>query len=255
MRLLDNQYIKAMNKNMTCLDHKFEVGKEYKIDGSLELCHNGFHACKDIDDTLNYYDVDSIFTLVTFLGDVIHDEDMDKSVTNHIRIDKVLSFEECVELDNNGDWCYIFAHDVKGADIKLLQSKVIEKDGTGRLCYRFARDVKGADIKLLQSKVIEKDITGEWCYYFARDVKGADIELLQSKLHPYEHIVEEMEYRGWTYNDLSDASGLSEEDTKKLLEGKLFIDGDVAESLSRAFGTSKEVWLNLQNKYRGKSDK
>ena len=77
-----------------------------------------------------------------------------------------------------------------------------------------------------------------------------DIELLQSKLHPYEHIVEEMEYRGWTYNDLSDASGLSEEDTKKLLEGKLFIDGDVAESLSRAFGTSKEVWLNLQNKYR-----
>jgi hypothetical protein len=170
VKLLDNQYIKAMNKDMTCRGHKFEVGKEYKVKGSLGLCHNGFHACKNIDETLDYYDVDSIFTLVTFLGDVIHDEDMNKSVTNHIRIDKVLSFEECIELDKTGRWCCSYACNVPGADIELLQQAVIEKDTKGKWCYRFACDVKKR-IKILHSGF------SEWCY---RTIVGRG-----------------MEYRGW----------------------------------------------------------
>ena len=42
---------KGFDKNLKCRDFQYEVGKEYNIDGNIECCKHGFHACKSPMDT------------------------------------------------------------------------------------------------------------------------------------------------------------------------------------------------------------
>lgn len=37
---------KGFDKDMQCRDFQYEVGKEYNMDGEIEYCNRGFHACK-----------------------------------------------------------------------------------------------------------------------------------------------------------------------------------------------------------------
>ena len=98
---------KRLKLDMTCRNFKYKVGKTYKIpEEKLEICEKGFHFCKQ-DFTLCYYDdpTESILVEVTALGKVIDSEDGTKSVTNKIRIDKVLfdpREHSLDELNNNG---------------------------------------------------------------------------------------------------------------------------------------------------------
>ena len=39
--------VKGFNRNLTCREHKFEVGKTYSVDGAIKACKNGFHACPE----------------------------------------------------------------------------------------------------------------------------------------------------------------------------------------------------------------
>ena len=53
-----NETIKAykgFNKDMTCRDFAYEVGKEYEHKGNVGLCQSGFHACENPFDVLDYY--------------------------------------------------------------------------------------------------------------------------------------------------------------------------------------------------------
>ena len=43
--------IKGMDKDMSCRDFKFEIGKTYTASGTIKACKNGFHACPVDDDT------------------------------------------------------------------------------------------------------------------------------------------------------------------------------------------------------------
>ncbi|MDD6275502.1 MAG: hypothetical protein PUB20_01565, partial [Clostridia bacterium] len=45
---------KGFNKDMTCRDFRYEIGKEYETDRA-ELCNSGFHACEYPLDCLGYY--------------------------------------------------------------------------------------------------------------------------------------------------------------------------------------------------------
>ena len=45
---------KGFNKDMTCRDFKYEVGKEYETD-RIKLCETGFHACEHPLDVWDYY--------------------------------------------------------------------------------------------------------------------------------------------------------------------------------------------------------
>ena len=77
---------KVMNANMTCRGFKYEIGKTYEIEGNLEICKNGFHFCKNIFSTLNYYynnQGDNRYFKILY--DKCIDDD-DKSVTNKITI-------------------------------------------------------------------------------------------------------------------------------------------------------------------------
>lgn len=88
--------------NLTCQNFKFEVGQAYEIQGELKICNNGFHFCKKMEDVLIYYSpqLDFILLEVEPLGDVIDDEN--KSVTNKIKIIRIIPQEEHKLFDIDG---------------------------------------------------------------------------------------------------------------------------------------------------------
>ena len=76
---------KAFNKNLTCRGFKFEVGKEYKHNGDIELCEKGFHFCENPLDILDFYDLtESEFAEVEAIGKTKSDDK--KIVTDKIKI-------------------------------------------------------------------------------------------------------------------------------------------------------------------------
>ena len=45
---------KSLPKDKAPHGHKFRVGKWYKIDGDIDICRKGFHASKNIINSMNY---------------------------------------------------------------------------------------------------------------------------------------------------------------------------------------------------------
>jgi hypothetical protein len=104
---------KAFTKDMTCRNFKFEVGKTYEHDGDLSLCAEEFHFCQNAFDVYNYSEKSSeiLIAEVEALGEV--KTDGDKSVTNRLKVVRLLSDVERLELwinrtnsghRNSGDW-------------------------------------------------------------------------------------------------------------------------------------------------------
>lgn len=46
---------KATNPDMTCRDFQFELGKQYNIEGTPELCRNGFHCSQKLVTVFSFY--------------------------------------------------------------------------------------------------------------------------------------------------------------------------------------------------------
>ena len=46
---------KGMNSKMQCRGMQYEVGKEFSVDGDIECCGNGLHACERPLDVFGYY--------------------------------------------------------------------------------------------------------------------------------------------------------------------------------------------------------
>lgn len=67
---------------------------------------------------------------------------------------------------------------------------------------------------------------------------------------PGDFIREEMEERKWTQSDLAAIMGRPVETVNRIVRGKLAITPDTARRLASAFGTSAEVWLNLEAVYQ-----
>lgn len=91
---------KATNRDMTCRNFQYELGKKYTIEGEPEICYNGFHFCLNLKDTFKYYHIDvSRFFKVTCIvkrEDILKfnsDKD-DKLVAKEIEFIEEVSFEE-----------------------------------------------------------------------------------------------------------------------------------------------------------------
>lgn len=46
---------KGMDSKMQCRGMQYEVGKEFSVDGDIECCGNGLHACERPLDVFGYY--------------------------------------------------------------------------------------------------------------------------------------------------------------------------------------------------------
>ena len=87
---------KGFNSNFSCRDFQYEVGKEYHINGDVEMCGNGFHACIDLMDVFDFYSMsNSRFAIVKMWGDVLFG--IDKICASNIEIVEELSLKDIVE--------------------------------------------------------------------------------------------------------------------------------------------------------------
>ena len=70
------------------------------------------------------------------------------------------------------------------------------------------------------------------------------------KFGPGYFIKEQMEYRHWTQEDLSEITGLSLKHVNKIVQDKQPLTLEVAKLLGEIFNTSPQFWLNLDTSYR-----
>ncbi len=66
---------------------------------------------------------------------------------------------------------------------------------------------------------------------------------------PGEYIKDAMDALGWTQDTLAEVLGRSRQHVNRLLQGKTAVTAETAHELGQAFGTSAEVWWNLQKSY------
>ena len=103
---------KAFNKGLICSKFQYELGKDFYHKGDLSVCNSGFHFCKSLGDVYNFYTFgnDIVVAEVETEGEVI--DEQEKSVTNHIRITRILNAEQASNNNgvnnlghsNTGDW-------------------------------------------------------------------------------------------------------------------------------------------------------
>lgn len=90
---------KGFNDNLVCRSLKYSVGETYQMpENKIRLCSTGYHFCNKLKDVFTYYrnDGNNKFAIVEALGKVIDGDD--KSVTNEIKILKVLSSSEIKQI-------------------------------------------------------------------------------------------------------------------------------------------------------------
>jgi len=66
---------------------------------------------------------------------------------------------------------------------------------------------------------------------------------------PGEFIKEELEARGWTQSDLANIMGRQDSVVSAIISGKRSVSRQIASELASAFGTTVELWMNLQASY------
>lgn len=90
---------KALDENFCCRGFQYEVGKSYHEDYEIELCRNGFHACRNPLEVLSYdYEMStSRFAEVELWGDVDECVSM-VSCASDIKIIRELSLKELIIL-------------------------------------------------------------------------------------------------------------------------------------------------------------
>lgn len=69
-------------------------------------------------------------------------------------------------------------------------------------------------------------------------------------LGPGDTIREELEYCGWTQEDLASITGLSKKHIGQILSNKAPITFQTARILCEVFGQSPQFWLNADARYR-----
>jgi len=67
---------------------------------------------------------------------------------------------------------------------------------------------------------------------------------------PGEYIREELETRGWTQLDLAEILGRPAQAVNEIITGKRSISPVMAKALGDAFGTSPQLWINLDGAYQ-----
>ena len=85
---------KGFNKDLSCRDQQYEVGREYKLNGKAIVCNYGFHACENPFDVLSYYGdiLNDRYCEVESSGDIAKDNDNTKFCSTRIKIKAEIGF-------------------------------------------------------------------------------------------------------------------------------------------------------------------
>ena len=96
---------KVFNPDWSCHGKQYSCPGVFEHEGKLELCKNGIHFCKELNDCFNYYDFksDNKVAEIEAIGEIIKDEKEGKYCTSKIKIIRELSWYEVLDLVNMGN--------------------------------------------------------------------------------------------------------------------------------------------------------
>ena len=77
-----------------------------------------------------------------------------------------------------------------------------------------------------------------------------EIREIAEAFPPGEFIKEELDARGWTQDDLAEILGRQRSVVSAIVNGKRTLSPEIAKDLGAAFGTSAQLWMNLETAYR-----
>lgn len=89
---------KGFEKDFTCLDYQYEVGKTYEHQGEVNICHKGFHSCEYPLECFRYYaPAQSRYAEVIVDGQISRNNDSDSKIASaKITITAELSIHQLV---------------------------------------------------------------------------------------------------------------------------------------------------------------
>ena len=90
---------KGFDSSLSCRGFQYEVGKEYEMDGRIECCERGFHACESPLEVFDHYDMlKSRFAEVEQSGIIDREEDSTKVCSSRIKIKAELKLADIINL-------------------------------------------------------------------------------------------------------------------------------------------------------------
>ena len=90
---------KGFDKDFKCRDFQYKVGETYKMDGNIERCRRGFHACESPMEVFDYYDMlTSRFAVVEQSGKIDKEEGSTKVCSSCIKIKEEIKIADIIDL-------------------------------------------------------------------------------------------------------------------------------------------------------------
>ena len=97
---------KVFDSNWTCRGFHYEVGQTYTMDGPIEICQRGFHACTKLADCFSYYDFDpkNKVAKVILSGKIVKTHYGDSKIAaSEIEIVEELTWHQVLDAANSGN--------------------------------------------------------------------------------------------------------------------------------------------------------
>ena len=120
---------KAFNKDLTCRDFQYEIGKTYEMKEKPIVCGKGFHACVEFDDLFHYYKYgkETRICEVELLGDIDTDSPVDSKVaTNKIKIIRELTSKDLLQLGTVGAITHLASTGYRSIPMEVIQNLTVD---------------------------------------------------------------------------------------------------------------------------------
>lgn len=93
---------KGFDQDLKCRDFQYEIGKEYEMDGGIECCERGFHACESPLEVLDHYFFLSNGKIARFCeveqsGNIDKENNTTKIASSRIKIKAELKFGDLIK--------------------------------------------------------------------------------------------------------------------------------------------------------------
>ena len=93
---------KGFDQDLKCRDYQYEIGKEYEMDGNIECCERGFHACESPLEVLDHYFFLSNGRIARFCeveqsGSIDRENGTTKIASSRIKIKAELKFGDLIK--------------------------------------------------------------------------------------------------------------------------------------------------------------